>query len=110
MDNEEPSSTTETRNECPICLDQLDYNVKALECAHSFHHGCIDQWLQRKQTCPLCRLPTKVGPRSLTITNRRRSRRIRAYQHQTRQIRVQRLQSIRRSERPEPERREPTNE
>mmetsp|Transcript_62449 Transcript_62449/g.111586 ORF Transcript_62449/g.111586 Transcript_62449/m.111586 type:complete len:329 (-) Transcript_62449:75-1061(-) len=26
-----------------------------LRCGHTFHSGCLDQWLDRRGTCPLCR-------------------------------------------------------
>lgn len=27
------------------------------QCGHSFHLACIDIWLRKKTTCPVCRLP-----------------------------------------------------
>jgi hypothetical protein len=30
-----------------------------LSCYHHYHVDCIDQWLQRNQSCPLCRKPCK---------------------------------------------------
>ncbi|PKU80966.1 RING-H2 finger protein ATL11 [Dendrobium catenatum] len=46
---------------CPICLfdyeEQGDDNALRLlpECGHLFHAACVDLWLRRRQTCPLCR-------------------------------------------------------
>eukprot|EP01134_Creolimax_fragrantissima_P006255 CFRG6255T1 len=44
-------------NSCCICLD--DYvagsNMKRLPCLHRFHDYCIDEWLQRNGTCPVCK-------------------------------------------------------
>lgn len=48
---------------CSICLDNLisrDSNSKRgvptrMTCSHVFHDGCLLEWLQRKNTCPLCR-------------------------------------------------------
>ncbi|XVF53073.1 hypothetical protein PTKIN_Ptkin05aG0070300 [Pterospermum kingtungense] len=45
-------------NICPICL--LDYQAKETlrtipSCMHYFHADCIDEWLKRNGTCPLCR-------------------------------------------------------
>ncbi|KAH0450420.1 hypothetical protein IEQ34_021112 [Dendrobium chrysotoxum] len=46
---------------CPICL--VDYEEeegedKALrflpECGHLFHAACVEPWLWRRQTCPVC--------------------------------------------------------
>ncbi|EPS60496.1 hypothetical protein M569_14307 [Genlisea aurea] len=43
---------------CPICLSEYQpkEKVRSLpECSHSFHAGCIDEWLKLNGTCPLCR-------------------------------------------------------
>ncbi|TYH80030.1 hypothetical protein ES332_D03G105300v1 [Gossypium tomentosum] len=47
-----------TNNICPICL--LEYKANDIlrtipSCAHYFHVHCIDEWLKRNATCPLCR-------------------------------------------------------
>ena len=43
--------------ECSICLDdENDDTFCALTCKHTYHQGCIDQWLAQKGTCPMCRL------------------------------------------------------
>eukprot|EP00268_Persea_americana_P016337 TRINITY_DN17736_c0_g1_i1.p1 TRINITY_DN17736_c0_g1~~TRINITY_DN17736_c0_g1_i1.p1 ORF type:complete len:167 (+),score=25.15 TRINITY_DN17736_c0_g1_i1:82-582(+) len=44
---------------CSICLEE--YRDKELlrtlpRCGHNFHHSCIDMWLQKQSTCPVCRL------------------------------------------------------
>ncbi|ESQ38243.1 hypothetical protein EUTSA_v10029142mg [Eutrema salsugineum] len=46
---------------CSICLDNLSYsNPKKhgvptrMTCSHVFHARCLSEWLQRKNTCPLC--------------------------------------------------------
>ncbi|KAG6538126.1 uncharacterized RING finger protein P32A8.03c-like [Zingiber officinale] len=48
---------------CSICLDDFEVMTQALAmpCGHSFHEGCLKEWLRRKNSCPLCRfsmLPT----------------------------------------------------
>ncbi|KMT13065.1 hypothetical protein BVRB_4g087040 [Beta vulgaris subsp. vulgaris] len=47
------------RNGCSICLREGyedDDMCKILpECDHVFHSECIDQWLNKKQSCPVCR-------------------------------------------------------
>ena len=40
--------------ECCICNDSVDKLVK-LHCNHTFHHNCIQTWIQKSNTCPLCR-------------------------------------------------------
>lgn len=42
-------------NTCSICLeDILKEGVTALVCAHVFHEICIEPWLRRADTCPIC--------------------------------------------------------
>lgn len=43
---------------CSICLEEfvVTENVKRIPvCSHTFHSDCIDDWLLRRNTCPLCR-------------------------------------------------------
>lgn len=41
--------------ECPICLDEYEVGQMCarLECLCIFHKSCLDNWLSRKQCCPL---------------------------------------------------------
>lgn len=46
--------------QCSICL--AEYQEKEVlrimpKCGHNFHLSCIDVWLRRQSTCPVCRLP-----------------------------------------------------
>ncbi|XP_059634091.1 RING-H2 finger protein ATL39-like [Cornus florida] len=46
--------------QCTICLGQ--YQEKEVlrimpQCGHNFHLSCIDVWLRKQSTCPVCRLP-----------------------------------------------------
>lgn len=43
---------------CVICLLQLceeNNTVVELNCVHQFHSSCIQQWLNHKRECPLCK-------------------------------------------------------
>ncbi|KAK6119423.1 hypothetical protein DH2020_046839 [Rehmannia glutinosa] len=45
--------------QCTICL--AEYEEKEMlrimpKCGHSFHLSCIDIWLRKQSTCPVCRL------------------------------------------------------
>ncbi|KZV21835.1 hypothetical protein F511_13638 [Dorcoceras hygrometricum] len=45
--------------QCTICLSE--YQEKEVlrimpSCGHSFHLSCIDTWLRKQSTCPVCRL------------------------------------------------------
>ena len=44
---------------CSICLTDLEDRIKILRCDHSYHTECIDQWLNIKDICPICRTTTK---------------------------------------------------
>lgn len=42
---------------CNICLEdyQAGEEKKSLSCPHAFHKSCIDQWLKRVASCPVCK-------------------------------------------------------
>ncbi|KAM0035345.1 putative transcription factor C2H2 family [Helianthus debilis subsp. tardiflorus] len=41
---------------CSVCQEYKDGDdLGTLECGHDFHHGCIKQWLQHKNLCPICK-------------------------------------------------------
>jgi SUMO ligase MMS21 Smc5/6 complex component len=49
--------------ECIICLAQINASqLTSLDCGHKFHTDCIQKWLQRAGTCPLCRCMHKTHP------------------------------------------------
>lgn len=45
--------------ECCICTVSVAENSAlpwtSLNCGHKFHAACVTNWMQYKQTCPLCR-------------------------------------------------------
>ncbi|TPX35600.1 hypothetical protein SeMB42_g07160 [Synchytrium endobioticum] len=62
--NPNPSESPIRRgpSECVICLAAMDHiqpatnaNIEVFGCGHQFHKDCIDQWLDRSDTCPTCR-------------------------------------------------------
>ncbi|RLN29618.1 E3 ubiquitin-protein ligase EL5-like [Panicum miliaceum] len=60
----EPGGSDAAR--CAVCLaDYADGDElrRLPDCRHAFHRGCIDQWLRRRPTCPVCRAspPPPVG-------------------------------------------------
>lgn len=76
--NREAFSSMED-TQCSICL--AEYQEKEVlrimpKCGHTFHLSCIDVWLRRKSTCPVCRLPlqdssgTKHGRASMISITR----------------------------------------
>ncbi|GMN50589.1 hypothetical protein TIFTF001_019753 [Ficus carica] len=55
--------------ECAVCLSKFeDVEVLRLlpKCKHAFHINCIDHWLEKHSSCPLCR--HKVSTEDLTPT------------------------------------------
>lgn len=57
--NQEAFSSIED-TQCSICLGE--YQEKEVlrimpKCGHNFHLSCIDVWLRKQSTCPVCRLP-----------------------------------------------------
>lgn len=65
----------EAASTCIVCLERLHASdeVRRLGgCAHAFHRGCIDRWIDLgRATCPLCRsglLPrVRPGPLGLGL-------------------------------------------
>ena len=41
---------------CSICLEEITSNPEFLPCAHRYHTNCINQWIVRNPTCPMCKI------------------------------------------------------
>jgi hypothetical protein len=41
---------------CSICLEEITENPEFLPCAHRYHTNCINQWIVRNPTCPMCKI------------------------------------------------------
>ncbi|XP_010414560.1 PREDICTED: RING-H2 finger protein ATL56-like [Camelina sativa] len=56
----EPTSTSYTRygSDCVVCFDvfrQGQWCRNLPGCGHVFHRKCVDTWLLKASTCPICR-------------------------------------------------------
>ncbi|KAK6255867.1 hypothetical protein QUC31_017560 [Theobroma cacao] len=49
-------SSTEEEDVCPTCLEEYTpENPKIVtKCSHHFHLGCIYEWMERSENCPVC--------------------------------------------------------
>ena len=50
-----PEETSASGNECYICFDSHRAPIMLTECEHVFCQHCIEEWLDRESTCPVCR-------------------------------------------------------
>ncbi|KAJ6776300.1 RING-H2 FINGER PROTEIN ATL51-LIKE [Salix koriyanagi] len=51
-------SSADFSSGCVICLDDFQKGEDCCvlsSCKHVFHSGCVKQWLDKNQSCPLCR-------------------------------------------------------
>lgn len=56
------SLNEQQKDGCVICMRNFTNNkpstrsfVKRLKCSHVYHSECLNQWLNKEITCPLCR-------------------------------------------------------
>lgn len=56
--------------ECSICQDNMVEGNTALKltCRHAYHADCVQRWLEKHNTCPLCRneMPRHKGPQKMS--------------------------------------------
>eukprot|EP00999_Lentomonas_sp_LEN2_P001672 NODE_2757_length_509_cov_40.387435_g2707_i0.p2 GENE.NODE_2757_length_509_cov_40.387435_g2707_i0~~NODE_2757_length_509_cov_40.387435_g2707_i0.p2 ORF type:complete len:110 (+),score=2.90 NODE_2757_length_509_cov_40.387435_g2707_i0:69-398(+) len=59
-----PVTSADADTECSICFEDFRAGlwVRPLpECLHVFHLHCINDWLQRRATCPSCSMTIIVS-------------------------------------------------
>jgi len=42
------------KEECVICLDDVETEWRDLECHHRYHKQCIENWIAVRAKCPMC--------------------------------------------------------
>ncbi|KAM3399430.1 hypothetical protein ACQJBY_004676 [Aegilops geniculata] len=60
-----PASVEQQEACCAVCLERYaDSDVVRVlpDCGHLFHRGCVDPWLRRRPTCPVCRTSPLPSP------------------------------------------------
>ena len=69
-----PSNSPVVDDCCSICLEEIiEDSVKTFECDHYFHLECLNQWVSKSATCPVCRTKLsvihkiKINPQTTTI-------------------------------------------
>ncbi|KAL8562988.1 hypothetical protein ACOMHN_004680 [Nucella lapillus] len=60
LSDSQASSVAGSR-QCQICLVDFDNGdcLRSIPCRHDFHKDCIDEWLKRNASCPICRQEVK---------------------------------------------------
>lgn len=50
-------NTNHEEDDCCICMKKLKQGkcVKNTNCKHEAHVACIEKWIKRRKTCPMCR-------------------------------------------------------
>ena len=57
VSREDATSRAEETVDCSICYVPClpDERLQILACRHKYHHNCIEKWLRRADSCPMCR-------------------------------------------------------
>lgn len=63
VSEEESQSQDFLENPCPICWSNLEFGQEYLKmkCRHHYHSTCLEEWLKKKSSCPMCNAEIKVS-------------------------------------------------
>lgn len=53
-DEDDDGKEKEQQRLCPLCLEQIVVPI-ITPCQHTFDLHCLEQWMERNQSCPYCR-------------------------------------------------------
>lgn len=57
----DPSPVVKLGIDCSVCTEDIGTKgVYNLACGHLFHRGCLDPWLIKHNTCPMCRQEVNI--------------------------------------------------
>lgn len=72
-----PRGMGSTGTTCAVCLEdyELGDKLRVLPCGHRFHAACIDTWLSRRSTCPVCKLDLRTPEERAAAEERAQRRR-----------------------------------
>lgn len=63
-------SKTQMTGNCTICLEDFEsgQQMRTLPCFHSFHAGCVEEWLEKNRVCPICQFDIVAAANSAEHT------------------------------------------
>lgn len=68
----EATSIDGLHDSCSVCLEEFQVGevIRNLPCTHPFHKDCVDKWLYKKHSCPLCKYDILKGEHENTSEDR----------------------------------------
>lgn len=55
LDKYKPNIEKKIKNKCLICLDEIKDLYITKCCNNKFNKKCIEKWLKKSKTCPICK-------------------------------------------------------
>jgi len=54
---------------CLVCLSEYvpTEEVRTMPCLHFFHTDCIDKWLRKANSCPICKFNIKLNYNAISL-------------------------------------------
>jgi len=70
-----PVVKAEKPETCPVCQEEIPVGglAKKLPCGHLFHDDCLMQWLEKANSCPMCRASELPSEKIFTTDDERRA-------------------------------------